>query len=606
VALLCATTRAEVEPPPRDAADLFRTTHVWSVELRFTPQAWAAMEPKGGGNMLAVMGRMGEGRGRGPADLLAAAMLQRGDRNRDGRLDRAELDALAGRWFELWDNTRSGRVDLETLRGGLKATLDPEGVFENKLPVFLRGSGGGRNGLASAAGIEFDYVRATVAFEGVELADAAVRYKGNGTFMDSRATPKRPLKLDLNHFVKGRKLVGLTKLNLHNNVTDPSHMIEPVSLSMFREAGVPAPRTSYAQVYLTVPPTREQTYLGLYSIVENVDKDFAKDRFGGGKGALFKPVTPNLFAHLGDAWDDYKQAYDPKTEVTEAQARRVIEFSELMSYATDADLAAGVGEFLDLDAFARFMAVTVYLASMDSILQIGQNYYLYLDPKTGRFYFIPWDHDHSFGRIFADQDELARLDIHTPWPTPNRFLERVFKVPAFKERYLARLREFTDTVFAPERLAEQVDEIAASIRPSVEGEPGQKLAQFDEAVADVPRPKASKFVRAFSKLRTQSIRDQLAGKARGVRPRTFGPAANRPAGAAAAKPPGRTLAAALFEAFDADRDGHVSRGEFNDGLGHWFSKWSAGRDGGLSQEQLRDGIRADVFPPAPSQAAGTP
>jgi hypothetical protein len=156
VALASATSRGEPEPPPRDAADLFQTTHVWSVELRFTPQAWAAMEPKGAGNMLAVFGRMGEGRGRGPADLLADAMLRRGDRNRDGRLDRAELDALAGRWFELWDNTRTGRVDLETLRGGLKATLDPEGVFENKFPVFLRSPGGKRNGLATAAGIEFD------------------------------------------------------------------------------------------------------------------------------------------------------------------------------------------------------------------------------------------------------------------------------------------------------------------------------------------------------------------------------------------------------------------------------------------------------------------
>src|SRR5688572_22436522 len=164
-----------------------------------------------------------------------------------------------------------------------------------------------------------------------------------------------------------------------------------------------------------------------------------------------------------------------------------MEFARLVSYATDADLAARIGEYLDLDQFARFMAVTAYLASMDSILQVGQNYYVHLDPATDKFVFIPWDLDHSFGRIFGDQEEMARLSIHTPWPGANRFLERVFNVPAFKDLYLARLREFSGTIFSPQRLAARVDETAAAIRPSVEGESPEKLALFDQAVADAPQ-----------------------------------------------------------------------------------------------------------------------
>src|SRR5688572_30030956 len=95
------------EPPPNappqnevppDAAALFRADKVWSVELRVTPQAWAAMEPKGGGNVFGLMASMAAGNeGRGPADLLAAAMAARGDRDGDGRLGRAEFDALAAR-----------------------------------------------------------------------------------------------------------------------------------------------------------------------------------------------------------------------------------------------------------------------------------------------------------------------------------------------------------------------------------------------------------------------------------------------------------------------------------------------------------------------------
>ena len=181
-------------------------------------------------------------------------------------------------------------------------------------------------------------------------------------------------------------------------------MIEAIAYRLYRDAGVPAPRTSYAQVYLTVPPEHDRAYLGLYSLVEDVDKDFAEGPLRRRrKGSIFKPVTPNLFADLGETWADFKQAYEPKTDVSTWQAGRVMGFSRLMSYATDAELAAQVGEFIDLDEFARFMAVTTYLASMDSILQVGQNYFLYLDPKTEKFQFIPWDVDHSFGRIFTEQ-----------------------------------------------------------------------------------------------------------------------------------------------------------------------------------------------------------
>ena len=623
------------EAAPADAAALFQPLKLWPVELRFAPDAYAAMEPKGGGNMFSLMAAMtGAGaNSTGPADLLSAAMVKHGDQNRDGRLDRAEFDSLAERWFARWDNTGGAKIDPDTLRAGLKATLDPEGTFETKFPVFLRGAEGKRNGLASAIGIEFVTVRATLVFAGTTFENAGVRYKGNGTFVESRASFKRSFKVGLNEFAKEQTLAGLTKLNLHNNITDGSCLVEPIAHALYRDAGVPAPRTSYAEVYLTVPPKHDQTYLGVYSIVENVDKDFAKDRFGSTAGAIFKPVTPNLFADLGDTWADYKQAYDPKAEPSEAQARRVIEFARLMSYATDADVAARIGDYLDLDNFARFMAVTVYLSSMDSILQVGQNYYVYLHPGTNRFMFIPWDLDHSFGRIFGNQDELAKLSIHTPWTSPNRFLERVYKTPAFKELYLARMREFSETIFEPRRLAAKVDEIAPVIRDAVKDESAQRLAMLDKAVAegatgdgadkDAVQAGASfggrgpRLVKAFSRLRTQSIRDQLAGRTEGTRaPRAFGPGAGKPDGApaadkaagaqaAAAKPQGRSLAAALSTGLDADYDGHVTRAEFTAGFGRWFAAWSQDLGENLTETQLRDAIRADILPPAP-KSSGTP
>ena len=72
---------------------------------------------------------------------------------------------------------------------------------------------------------------------------------------------------------------------------------------------------------------------------------------------------------------------------------------KLVTSGDDAQFAAKLGDYLDLDEFARFMAVTVWLTDLDSILDNGQNFYIYLNPETQKFSFIAWDQDHSFGQF---------------------------------------------------------------------------------------------------------------------------------------------------------------------------------------------------------------
>jgi spore coat protein H len=376
---------------------------------------------------------------------------------------------------------------------------------------WLQGPPGKRNGLASAMGIEFKYVHADLTIDNRSFRDVAVRFKGNGTYL--QANGKYSFKIDLNEFVKGQNFGGLTKLNLHSNVTDPSWMNEPLSYRLYRDAGVPAPRTGYARVYLKIGA--ERRFAGLYSLVENIDSRFLERNFNDKGGALFKPVSTDLFRYLGADWAAYNQTYDPKESLTVDQKQRVIDFTRLVAQANDTEFASRLGEFIDLEEFARYMAVLVYLSDMDGILGPGQNFYLYLSPKTRKFSFIPWDQDHSFGQfpMNSSQDQRNNLSIHKPWIGRKRFLERCFAVPAFKTLYLRKLDEFSRAVFQPTRFAAQVDEIAALIRPSVQEE--SKLDRFDRAVAGTSRSYVP--IKPFVKLRAQSIADQLAGKSQGRR-----------------------------------------------------------------------------------------
>ena len=53
---------------------------------------------------------------------------------------------------------------------------------------------------------------------------------------------------------------------------DPAKGREVLAFSVFRAAGVPAPRTAFAEVTLTVPGKHDKEFLGLYAVVENVDR----------------------------------------------------------------------------------------------------------------------------------------------------------------------------------------------------------------------------------------------------------------------------------------------------------------------------------------------
>lgn len=618
--------------PPAKAEDLFQIDKVWTIHLRFTPEQWQAMEPAGADEPRRGPGRPGEF---GPASFLAPAFLK-GDQNHDGKLSLDEFRQLGESWFSAWDKQHRGELDLTDLRNGMNASwamppAAPSGPGARPGPP-LQSADGHRNGLSGASGIDFQYVHADLEFEGRLLKDVGVRYKGNSTFMESRNSLKRSLKIELNKYVRGQKLAGVTKLNLHNNVTDASWMNEVLSYRLFRDAGVPASRTSYARVFVTVPGQYENKYLGLYSMVEEVDSHFAKDRFRTKEGAIFKPVTGDLLGYLGDDWPAYNHMYDPKTELSSREQSRVMDFSKLVTNASDAEFSARIADYLDLEEFARFLSVTVCLSTLDSILMMGQNFYVYLHPQTHQFQFLPWDLDHSFGQfpMGGTQEQREQLSIQKPWRGNNRFLERMFKVEAFKRLYLATLTQLSKNLFRPERISAQVDELASAIRPAVREESELKLTRFDKVVAGEPvehlfqdgpgrdgpgRGRAGgerlgfgpgavrqppKPIKGFVVARAQSLADQLDGQSQGAAETQFEGPGGHPFGGRPGGPnglgPGVMLARRIMEEMDSNQDGTLSHDEFIHGLARWFADWNTDHSEALSPDQLRAGINRALAP----------
>lgn len=452
--------------------------------------------------------------------------------------------------------------------------------------------------------VEFSYVHADLNFDDVVITNVAVRYKGNGTYLQSRATLKRPFKVDINEFVKGRKLDGAGKVNFHNNVTDPSGMNEAVAYALYRDAGIPAPRTSYSRLFVSVPGRFTNQYLGLYTVVENPDQNWAEAKFATRKGTILKPSTRDLFRYQGEEWARYRTTYDPKTPVMESHARRVIDFARLVTNADDTEFATRLPEFLDLEEFARFLAVTVCLSSLDSILGMGENYIVYLDSATGRFSFVPWDLDEAFGgfAMIGTQEQREKLSIDHPWVGKNRFVERVMGVKAFHDLYRERIASYQTNLFHPDRLAGRVDSLAGLIRSPVADEGKDKAVRFDRVAAgqsvkptgpngeippaaapvpaDVPKP-----IKAFVKARHASIAGQLAGRETGLVISVDDSSKLTPGLS-------DSLATALFAKADIDGDRVVSRREFSALAEKWFLEWGGSANNVLRIDTVSAGIRS--------------
>jgi len=193
-----------------------------------------------------------------------------------------------------------------------------------------------------------------------------------------------------------------------------------------------------------------------------------------------------------------------------------------------------VAEFLDLDAFARYMAAVVWLANPDSVLQQGQNYYAHLHPASHKFAFVPWDQDHSFGQFvpFTPAEAQQQLDVLHPWTSrfagapfaaqlENNLLARTFALESFKRRYLTALAALARTVTQPERISKQVDTLGALLGPIVAQEPKDgRVMAFAESLGEAPfkRPINQNVtvipIRVFVRARQASVIAQL--KALGV------------------------------------------------------------------------------------------
>lgn len=358
----------------------------------------------------------------------------------------------------------------------------------------------------SPLGYEYASASGKVQFDQEPTVEMTIRFKGNLSYSVSASGLRRPIKIEFNRSDSARRVHGLATLNLNNSSTDPSLLREPLAYAVFRDAGIPAPRTAFASVYLTVEGLYNRKYVGPYTIVEQVDREFLERHFGDASGMLLKPEMLRGLPYLGRHWGMYEDRYNPKSDGDGTAGQTFIEFVRLIHFADDATFRQRIGSFIAIDEFLRFIAIQAMLVNLDSFLTTGHNYYLYQNPRDGKFYWMPWDLDLSFGNfaIAGGPAQEMDLSIYRPQVPPNRLIERLLAIDELDQRYQQHLRQLAEEVFTETRLRERLSAMEMLRR--------QTQASSTTRPTTSPVDRGTQALRTFVKGRLESIRSQLAGR----------------------------------------------------------------------------------------------
>jgi spore coat protein H len=283
-----------------------------------------------------------------------------------------------------------------------------------------------------------------------------VRLRGN----TSLVSQKKSFKFSFNEFEPGRRYRGLKKLNFNGSHNDPTMVREKLFYDVWNKAGLPKRRVSFAKLYIN------GAYRGLYSNVEEIDKEWLERAFPDKEGNLYKCTYPADLASLGSNQAPYKaimngpntRAYDLVTNETADDYSHFVQFVLTLNKPTTGTYETDIQQFLNVQDYLKAYAVEVATGHWDDYAYNKNNYYLYDNPTTGRFDFISYDADNTFGVDWLGQN-WAKRNVYA-WPKtgePRPLTTKLLAVPAFKLDYTRYLDTIARLIILPDSIFPRID-----------------------------------------------------------------------------------------------------------------------------------------------------
>lgn len=319
-----------------------------------------------------------------------------------------------------------------------------------------------------------DYVLATV-YEGpVTYTNVGVHLKGGpGSYRSLDDQPSFTLNFD--KFAEHQTFHGLKKLHLNSSVQDASYLSEKICRELFEAAGVPAPQAGHARV------TFNERAMGLYVLVEGVNKQFLKRHFTDATGNVYD----------GHSGTDVQDKLPTNSGDNPSDHRGLRALAAAIRVSNPKDRWTQIQRTLDVDRFLSFVAMEAMLGHWDGYTVGRNNYRIFHDLQQDRMVFLPQGLDQVLNESQAPI--IPRLQ--------GLVARAVLEIPEARARYLSRVAELATNVFQPEAITQRIQEVTARVQAA--------LRESDPTGASAQAQKARGLLRRFQK-RADFLRRQFA------------------------------------------------------------------------------------------------
>ncbi len=310
------------------------------------------------------------------------------------------------------------------------------------------------------------YLKVDIQFNNETYTNVGIKAKGNSSF--NNPSQKKSFKLDFNEFVQGQDIHGLKKLNFNNAFKDPSFMREKLSNDFLIDHDIPAPRTTYCNVYLN------NQLWGLYTIVEEIDDEFCKHWFNSNDGNLFKGDPHGDLKWKGSNQQAlYETEYELKNNSVANDWSDLISLIDVINNTPQASLQAALDARMNTAMFMKQWAAMNMFSSLDSYIGSGHNYFIYHDTVTDKFQWTAWDNNEAFGSFKNNLSsaQLKNLDMYyltnpTSKPLCNNMLLNTNYKAMYNSAYCELKYDFTNNYFDS-----KMDSLKNIIQQSVYNDP---------------------------------------------------------------------------------------------------------------------------------------
>ncbi len=297
------------------------------------------------------------------------------------------------------------------------------------------------------------------------LEDIGFRFRGN----TSRSKIKKSFKISINSFISGRRYQGLKKLNINAEPNDPAMLRSYALWKMYRDQGIAASRSNHVEMYIN------GDYYGLYQNCEHINDDWLDLRFNDDAGNLYKCTYPADLAYLGNDPNLYKltppwsgtRVYDIKTNREQDDYSGLADFIDFMHNAGSSEFACGFPHCFNVWHYLKVAAIDVLSGNWDGYIYNMNNFYLYDNPRTGRFEYLPYDLDNTWGLDWIGLDWSERDVYDFSHDEELRILyDRLMDTPVFRDVFSYYLREMGEHYLMDQDFADHLEAVQSMIGPS--------------------------------------------------------------------------------------------------------------------------------------------